>query len=112
MHGALFEQSQSQSEDDLGSDDGSKSEEDPQSKALFALFESHVPPVASLNQVNTLLEHPDFSQLNEWMDSGTENLCLNWADQERRLNSNKFDLSASSSASQDSRDGECETREY
>jgi len=41
--------------------------------------------------VNTLLEHPDFEQLNDWMDSGTKQLSFHW--EERREKQADFGLS-------------------
>ena len=38
--------------------------------ALLALFECQDPPVASLREVSTLLEHPDHDQFNSWIETG------------------------------------------
>lgn len=38
--------------------------------ALLALFECQDPPVASLREVGTFLEHPDHDQFNSWIETG------------------------------------------
>ena len=46
-----------------------------------------------MREVNkNLLEHPDFEQLNIWMDSGARDLCYDWNDQDRKAQEARFVL--------------------
>ena len=80
VHKALLSVQKPETKDDQDS----SVEEEQKLDNLIELLASDRGPVSSVRDMNrNLLEHPDFEQLNSWMDAGTKDLCLTWSEQEK-----------------------------
>ena len=75
------------------SDKGSEKGDEADIDKILELLAQDEPPATTVREVNkNLLEHPDFEQLNIWMDSGARDLCYEWNDQDRKAQEARFVL--------------------